>query len=45
MPVLPFFAHRHFREFVQNNLSPLMLAQAIAERSGREQSSEVLSFS
>ena len=30
-----------FREFVQNNLSPRMLAQAIAERSGRENISEV----
>ena len=30
-----------YREFVQNNLSPRMLAQAIAERSGREQISEV----
>ncbi len=30
-----------YREFVQNNLSPRMLAQAIAERSGREGISEV----
>ena len=30
-----------YREFVQNNLSPRMLAQAIAERSGRERISEV----
>ncbi len=30
-----------YREFVQNGLSPRMLAQAIAERSGREQISEV----
>jgi hypothetical protein len=30
-----------YREFVQNGLSPRMLAQAIAERSGREQVSEV----
>ena len=30
-----------YREFVQNNLSPRMLAQAIAERSGREQIREV----
>jgi phage terminase large subunit len=30
-----------YREFVQNNLSPRMLAQAIAERSGRESISEV----
>ena len=31
-----------YREFVQNGLSPRMLAQAIAERSGRERISEVL---
>jgi hypothetical protein len=30
-----------YREFVQNGLSPRMLAQAIAERSGRENISEV----
>jgi len=30
-----------YREFVQNGLSPRMLAQAIAERSGRERISEV----
>jgi len=30
-----------YREFVQNGLSPRMLAQAIAERSGREAISEV----
>jgi phage terminase large subunit len=30
-----------YREFVQNALSPRMLAQAIAERSGRERISEV----
>ena len=30
-----------YREFVQNNLSPRMLAQAIAERSAREPISEV----
>jgi phage terminase large subunit len=30
-----------YREFVQNGLSPRMLAQAIVERSGREQISEV----
>jgi len=30
-----------YREFVQNGLSPRMLAQAIAERSGREHISEV----
>jgi len=30
-----------YREFVQNNLSPRMLAQAIAERSGRERISDV----
>jgi phage terminase large subunit len=30
-----------YREFVQNGLSPRMLAQAIAERSGRESISEV----
>jgi phage terminase large subunit len=30
-----------YREFVQNGLSPGMLAQAIAERSGRERISEV----
>ena len=30
-----------YREFLQNGLSPRMLAQAIAERSGREQISEV----
>jgi hypothetical protein len=30
-----------YREFVQNGLSPRMLAQAIAERSGREPISEV----
>ena len=30
-----------YREFVQNGLSPRMLAQAIAERSGREALSEV----
>jgi phage terminase large subunit len=30
-----------YREFVQNNLSPRMLAQAIAERSNRERISEV----
>ncbi len=31
-----------YREFVQNGLSPRMLAQAIAERSGRERICEVL---
>jgi hypothetical protein len=31
-----------YREFVQNGLSPRMLAQAIAERSGRERISEVI---
>ena len=31
-----------YREFVQNGLSPRMLAQAIAERSGRENISEVI---
>jgi len=31
-----------YREFVQNNLSPRMLAQAIAERSGRENISEIV---
>ncbi len=31
-----------YREFVQNGLSPRMLAQAIAERCGRERISEVL---
>ena len=31
-----------YREFVQNNLSPRMLAQAIAERSGRESIGEVV---
>jgi phage terminase large subunit len=31
-----------YREFVQNGLSPRMLAQAIAERSGHEHISEVL---
>jgi phage terminase large subunit len=31
-----------YREFVQNNLSPRMLAQGIAERSGRENISEVI---
>jgi len=31
-----------YREFVQNGLSPRMLAQAIAERSGRERISEVV---
>jgi phage terminase large subunit len=30
-----------YREFVQNNLSPRMLAQGIAERSGRERITEV----
>src|SRR3989449_10943496 len=30
-----------YREFVQSGLSPRMLAQAIAERSGRERVSEV----
>ena len=30
-----------YREFVQNGLSPRMLAQAIAERSGRERISEI----
>jgi hypothetical protein len=30
-----------YREFVQNNLSPRMLAQAIAERSGRERITDV----
>jgi len=30
-----------YREFVQNNLSPRMLAQAIAERSGREAVSDI----
>ena len=30
-----------YREFVQNGLSPRMLAQAIAERSGREHISEI----
>jgi phage terminase large subunit len=30
-----------YREFVQNNLSPRMLAQAISERSGRERINEV----
>jgi phage terminase large subunit len=30
-----------YREFVQNGLSPRMLAQAVAERSGRERISEV----
>src|SRR5713101_3350752 len=30
-----------YREFVQNGLSPRMLAQALAERSGRERISEV----
>jgi phage terminase large subunit len=30
-----------YREFVQNGLSPRVLAQAIAERSGRERTSEV----
>ena len=30
-----------YREFVQNGLSPRMLAQAIAERSGRENISEI----
>ena len=41
----PVTSHRSriitYREFVQNNLSPRMLAQAIAERSGRERISEV----
>jgi phage terminase large subunit len=31
-----------YREFVQNGLSPRMLAQAIAERSGRERITEVI---
>jgi len=31
-----------YREFVQNNLSPRMLAQGIAERSGRENISDVI---
>jgi len=31
-----------YREFVQNGLSPRMLAQAIAERSGRENISDVI---
>ena len=31
-----------YREFVQNGLSPRMLAQAIAERSGREHIAEVI---
>jgi len=30
-----------YREFVQNGLSPRMLAQAVAERSGRERISEI----
>src|SRR5262249_10577693 len=30
-----------YREFVQNGLSPRMLAQAIAERSGRERISDI----
>ncbi len=41
----PVTSHRSrivtYREFVQNGLSPRMLAQAIAERSGREPISEV----